>query len=63
MHKKAIKLFSLWYCLKTTHVEHHVQSRSRRRRIALRLRLYQNDAAPCSSGSVTLDFAHVEIQI
>jgi hypothetical protein len=48
---KAIKLFSLSHFLKTTHVEHHVKSRSR---IALRLQLHQNDAAPCGSGSATL---------
>jgi hypothetical protein len=53
MHRK--KKFSLCHFLKTTHVEHHVKSRSRRSwsRTVLRLRLHQNDAAPCSSGSVS----------
>jgi hypothetical protein len=42
--------------VKTTHVDHHVKSRSRRSRsrIALRLRLHQNDAALCGCGSATL---------
>jgi hypothetical protein len=49
---------SVQFLKKTIHVEHHVWSRRSRSpglsRIALRLRLHQNDATPRGSGSATL---------
>jgi hypothetical protein len=49
--EKTTKFFSLCYFLKSIQNKHLLWSRSR---IALRLRLHRNDAAPCGSGSTTL---------
>jgi hypothetical protein len=57
---KAIKSFSLCPFLKTTHVEQYFKSRSRRSRIALRLRLRPNDPAPQHCYKISLTYEIVQ---
>jgi hypothetical protein len=57
MHRKSNKIIKfVKFFFKSTRVEQHIKSWSRRSRsrIALQLRLRPKDAAPCGSGSATL---------